>query len=105
MTQKKNGVKASNHKGLRVIKEKKREEIPAIVTTREKVIERKEQKRWRKIKKDMEKIKLKEIEKLAREERNKYYREYRAANKEKIAKINKRYWANKALKRKEGSND
>lgn len=53
----------------------------------------------------MEKIKLKEIEKLAREERNKYYREYRAANKEKIAKINKRYWANKALKRKKGSND
>lgn len=34
MTQKRNGVKASNRKGLRAIKEKKREEIPAIVTTR-----------------------------------------------------------------------
>ena len=31
MTQKRNGAKASNRKGLRAIKEKKREEIPAIV--------------------------------------------------------------------------
>ena len=36
----------------------------------------------------------------AREERNRYYKEYRAKNKEKIREINKRYWERKATKRR-----
>lgn len=41
----------------------------------------------------MEDTKLSEEE---REARNKYMREYRRKNKDKIARINKRYWKRKA---------
>ena len=34
----------------------------------------------------------------AREARNRYLREYRARNKEKVKEINRRYWEKKALK-------
>lgn len=37
----------------------------------------------------------------ARLERNRYYREYRAKNKEKIKKINDRYWSKRAIKAEE----
>lgn len=40
-----------------------------------------------------------EIMEKAREERRRYYREYRAKNKEKTAEINRRYWARRAQKR------
>lgn len=36
----------------------------------------------------------------AREERNRYYREYRAKNKEKIKAIQRRYWEKKATESK-----
>lgn len=39
---------------------------------------------------------MKNIEKLAKEERNAYYREWRAKNKDKVKAINKRYWENRA---------
>lgn len=42
----------------------------------------------------MEDIKLNDEEKKAK---NKYMREYRKKNKDKIAAINKRYWKKKAL--------
>lgn len=47
---------------------------------------------------------LKDEEKLiekAREERNKYFREWRRKNKDKVKAINKRYWLKKALEKKE----
>ena len=39
---------------------------------------------------------MKDIEKLAKETRNAYFREWRAKNKDKVQAINKRYWENKA---------
>lgn len=39
-----------------------------------------------------------EIKEKARQERNKYYREYRAKNKDKVAKVNKKYWENRVKK-------
>jgi len=38
----------------------------------------------------------------ARQERNRYYREYRAKNKERIKAINDRYWEKKASEREGG---
>ena len=38
-----------------------------------------------------------ERQELARQERNRYHREWRAKNKERVKAINDRYWANKAL--------
>lgn len=40
----------------------------------------------------------------ARQERNRYYREYRARNKERIKAINDRYWEKKASEREGGEN-
>lgn len=39
-----------------------------------------------------------EIRDAAREERNRYMREYRAKNKERIKANNERYWAKKAMR-------
>ncbi len=39
---------------------------------------------------------MQDIEKIAREERNAYFREWRAKNKDKVKAINKRYWENRA---------
>ncbi len=39
------------------------------------------------------------LENAARNERNDYYRKYRAANKDRIKKINENYWKRKAEKR------
>lgn len=39
-----------------------------------------------------------EVKEKARQERNKYYREYRAKNKERIAEINRKYWERRARK-------
>lgn len=38
-----------------------------------------------------------DVEKLAREERNRYAREWRAKNKARVKEINRRYWKRKAL--------
>ncbi len=37
----------------------------------------------------------KTIDELAREARNRYYRDYRAKNKNRVREINRRYWARK----------
>ena len=42
-----------------------------------------------------------ELQKLATEERKRYYKEWRAKNKERIRLTNARYWAKRALKAKE----
>lgn len=42
-----------------------------------------------------------EIEKMAREELNKYNREWRAKNKERVKEYNKKYWENRAKKLKQ----
>lgn len=39
---------------------------------------------------------MQDIEKKAREERNAYFREWRAKNKDRVKAINKRYWENRA---------
>ena len=39
---------------------------------------------------------MQDIEKIAREERNAYFREWRTKNKDKVKAINKRYWENRA---------
>ena len=39
---------------------------------------------------------MQDLEKIAREERNAYFREWRAKNKDKVKAINKRYWENRA---------
>lgn len=41
-----------------------------------------------------------ELNEVARQERNRYIREYRAAHKEKVKEYNARYWARRAAKRK-----
>lgn len=53
---------------------------------------------------------MQDLEKIAREVRNAYLREWRAKNKDKVKKINKRYWENRAKnnaekKREDGTND
>ena len=45
-----------------------------------------------------------EIEEAAREARNRYYREYRAKNREKMRTIRQRYWEKKALQEGEKIN-
>lgn len=40
----------------------------------------------------------KELQRLAREERNRYAREWRAKNPEKVAAINQKYWETRVLK-------
>lgn len=46
------------------------------------------------------------IEELAKAERNKYAREWRAKNKDKVKENNARYWARRALKaQKEAAED
>ena len=44
----------------------------------------------------MEALQMQDIEKIAREERNAYFREWRTKNKDKVKAINKRYWENRA---------
>lgn len=44
------------------------------------------------------------LSELARLERNRYQREYRAAHKEQVKESNRKYWAKRALKRKEAEN-
>ena len=39
---------------------------------------------------------MQDYEKLAREERNAYFREWRSKNRDKVKAINNRYWLNKA---------
>lgn len=39
-----------------------------------------------------------ELQEKARQARNKYMRQYRMRNKEKIREINRRYWERRALK-------
>ncbi len=41
----------------------------------------------------------KAINELVREEKNKYFREYNANNKERIKKIKEKYWKNRVLKK------
>ena len=40
-----------------------------------------------------------ELEKIAKDERNAYYREYRQKNKKRIAEYQKRYWLKRAEKK------
>ncbi len=47
---------------------------------------------------------IEQIKQEALAERRRYYREYRAKNKDRIRAINDRYWARKAMKRKEEEN-
>ena len=42
-------------------------------------------------------------DKITREARNQYYREYRAKNREKIRAINKRYWERRAAREQEAT--
>lgn len=42
------------------------------------------------------------IDKLIKEERNSYMKEWRKNNKKRIQKINKRYWLKKSQLKKEG---
>lgn len=44
---------------------------------------------------------LTDIEEVARQERNRYNREYRKAHPERVREYNARYWARRAAKRKE----
>lgn len=46
--------------------------------------------------KKVEDLQMQDLEKIAREERNAYFREWRAKNKDKVKAINKRYWENRA---------
>ena len=46
-----------------------------------------------------------ELREQARLERNRYQREYRAKNPERIRAINAKYWANRAKKRAEGKHN
>ena len=39
-----------------------------------------------------------EMDEMARQERNRYFREYRAKNPEKVREANRRYWAKRAAK-------
>lgn len=39
-----------------------------------------------------------EIREKARQERNRYYREYRARNREKTREINRRYWERRVMR-------
>ena len=39
-----------------------------------------------------------DIDEMARQERNRYFREYRARNPEKVKEANRRYWAKRAAK-------
>ena len=48
-----------------------------------------------------EDLQMQDIEKIAREERNAYFREWRAKNKDKVKVINNRYWENRAKKNAE----
>ena len=41
-----------------------------------------------------------ELKEVARQERNRYMREYRAKNKERVQEANQRYWARKAERRR-----
>ena len=41
-----------------------------------------------------------ELEKMAKDERNAYFREYRKKNKKRIAEHQKRYWQKKAEEKK-----
>lgn len=43
----------------------------------------------------------KKLEELAREERLKYFKEWRAKNKDKVKASNKKYWEKRALKNRE----
>lgn len=47
-------------------------------------------------KNQMEDLQMQDLEKIAREERNAYFREWRSKNKDKVKAINKRYWENRA---------
>ena len=38
------------------------------------------------------------LREIARQERNRYFREYRARNPEKVKETNRRYWAKRAAK-------
>ena len=44
---------------------------------------------------------MQDIQKLVREERNAYFRKWRAKNKDKVKEINKRYWENRVKNNKE----
>lgn len=39
-----------------------------------------------------------ELDEIVRRERNRYFREYRAKNPEKVREANRRYWAKRAAK-------
>ena len=54
-----------------------------------------------KIRKDVSNLKGDELQDLARLERNRYAREWRAKNKDKVKETNARYWARRALKKAE----
>lgn len=47
----------------------------------------------------------KEMQELARKERNRYHREWRAKNKDRVKAIDDRYWAKKAAAREEAEKD
>ncbi len=46
-----------------------------------------------------------DLERIAKEERNAYYREYRRQNKEKIKQHQKKYWERKAAQKQELSKE
>lgn len=47
----------------------------------------------------------KEIQEMAREERNRYAREWRAKNKDRVRETNQRYWLKRAMKMLESSKE
>ena len=52
----------------------------------------------RMLRKDVKQLTEHEIQELARQERNKYFREWRAKNKDRVKATNARYWARRAAK-------
>lgn len=48
---------------------------------------------------------MKTIDEAARAERREYYRQWRAANRDKVKEHNRRYWEKRALKKQNGTTE
>ena len=51
------------------------------------------------------KISENELEKMAKDERNRYMRDWRAENRDKVKDYNRRYWLKRAQAQEEGADD
>lgn len=51
------------------------------------------------------KISENELEKMAKDERNRYMRDWRAENRDKVKDYNRRYWLKRAQAQAEGADD